>query len=70
MWGHNAHVSANSGNNEWYTPVDIIERARAVLGGFDLGIGRSTVYRLRLGLALGFLCRQKSLGDRRGSLAG
>jgi phage N-6-adenine-methyltransferase len=30
------HVSHSSGNNEWYTPSDIIEAARSVLGGFDL----------------------------------
>lgn len=28
-----AHVAHNTGNNEWYTPADIIERARRVFGG-------------------------------------
>ena len=31
-----AHVSYNSGENEWYTPINIIESARAVLGVIDL----------------------------------
>lgn len=32
----NVHVSNNSGENDWYTPAHIIERARAVLGTIDL----------------------------------
>ena len=31
-----AHVSHNSGNDEWYTPPAIIELARSVMGGIDL----------------------------------
>ena len=29
------HVANNSGENEWYTPPDIIERARLVMGTID-----------------------------------
>ena len=32
----NVRGTTGTGNDEWYTPQDLIERARKVLGGFDL----------------------------------
>lgn len=37
------HVTANSGNNEWYTPTQWIEAARSVLGTIDFDPASSEI---------------------------
>jgi len=43
-----AHVSNNSGENEWYTPAQFIEAAREVLGGIDLDPATSEIANRRV----------------------
>jgi phage N-6-adenine-methyltransferase len=31
-----AHIARSTGNDEWYTPIQFVEAARTVLGGFDV----------------------------------
>ncbi len=37
------HVARNTGNNEWYTPKNIVEMARLTLGNIDLDVSSSEV---------------------------
>ena len=55
------HVAQNSGNNEWYTPTDIIQAAKAAMGAIDCDPASSDVANQTIGASVFFTEEQNGL---------
>lgn len=63
MTNGSPHVSHNSGENEWYTPPDIIERARRAMGAIDCDPASSATANAAVRAAVYFTAQQDGLAQ-------
>ena len=63
-WCNGVHVSKNSGENEWYTPPEIIELARKSMGSIDLDPASSETAQNTVGASEYFTIEDDGLSQR------